>query len=119
MLAINQFAETQADRDGVDAGVGFPQPANVPQSEFDLRFEFTGPLQHWLREVNADHAAARPGKRKQLVSQFPGAGAEVQDSLAWVQVGPFCGPGAPDTGAGHAVETSPGGAGGRGSVDPQ
>src|SRR2546427_9388401 len=77
LLAINQVAKTEADGDGVDARVGFAQPAHVPQSELDLWFEFAGPLQHWLREVNADDPAARPGKRKQLVRQFAGAGAEV------------------------------------------
>ena len=42
------------------------------------------------------------------MSQFAGASAEVQDCLARVQVGPFCGPAPPGMVAGDAEETIPG-----------
>src|SRR5438093_13325683 len=117
LLAINQVADSEADGDGVDAGIGFVKPADVPQSEFDLRFEFAGPLQHRLREVNADDAAARPGKRKQLVSQFAGAGAKIEDGLAGTQVGPFCRPAPPGMVAGDTEQTIPGVVAGRDLVE--
>src|SRR5207249_10343818 len=53
-LAINQVAETEADGDRVDAGIRFVEPADVAETEFDLRLKFAGPLQHRLREIDAN-----------------------------------------------------------------
>src|SRR5438876_273904 len=117
LLAINQVAETEADGDGVDAGIRFVEPADVAETEVDLRLEFAGPLQHRLREIDANDAAARAGKREQLVSQLAGAGAEVQRCLAWMQIGPLSRPAPPGAVPVKAEQTIPGVVAGRDPVE--
>ena len=94
-VAVDEVAEPETDGDGIDAGIGFRQLADVALADLDLWFAPARQFQHPGREINPNDTAAWADQRHQLVGQPPGAGAEIQRRLAGLQSGEPGSPPAP------------------------
>jgi hypothetical protein len=84
-LAVDEIAQAEADRDGIDAGVGLAEMRDVAQAKLDMRLAPASELEHRGRKVDPDYPAGRSHVRQELVGELSGAGAQVERHLARVE----------------------------------
>jgi hypothetical protein len=86
-LSINDVAQSESNRDGIDAAIHLVKLGHVSQPKFDRRLEPPGLAQHRRRKIDADHTASWADVRQELVGHFSSPATQVEGGLAGFEPG--------------------------------